>query len=73
MSTLGLECPKIMFFVWVVGVAKIIIHRDGLDDALNGFLAKGSNAGRNHSKAAGQMVAQLIIERANAFGLGIHV
>ena len=38
--SVGLERPKIMFFVWVIGVTKIVIHRDGFDDALNSLLAK---------------------------------
>ena len=68
----GLERPKIMLFVGVVGVAKIVIYRDGLDDALNGFLAKGSDTGCHYRKAAEQVLTQFIVERANAFGLGIH-
>jgi hypothetical protein len=61
-----------MLFVWVVGVTKIVIHRDGLDDAVDSLLAKRSDAGRDDGKAADQLVTQLIIERANAFGPGIH-
>jgi hypothetical protein len=38
--SVGLERPKIMLFVWVIGVTKIVIHRDGFDDALNSLLAK---------------------------------
>ena len=42
--SVGFERPKIMLFVWVVGVAKIVIHRDGFDDALDSLLAKRSDA-----------------------------
>ena len=59
-----LERPKIMLFVWVVGVAKIVIHRDGFDDALDSLLAKRSNAGRDDGEAAEQVLTQLIVERA---------
>ena len=38
--SVGFERPKIMLFVWVIGVTKIVIHRDGFDDALNSLLAK---------------------------------
>jgi hypothetical protein len=70
--TFGLERPKIMLFVWVVGVAKIVIHRDGFDDALNSLLAKRSDAWRDDGEAAEQVLTQLIVERANAFGPGVH-
>ena len=30
---IGFERAKVMFFVWIVGVAKIVIDFDGLDDA----------------------------------------
>jgi hypothetical protein len=30
---IDLERPKIVFFVWVIGVAEIVVHRDGFDDA----------------------------------------
>jgi hypothetical protein len=45
--TFCLERSKVVFLVRVVGVAKIIVDRDGFDYALNSFLAKGSNAGRD--------------------------
>ena len=61
-----------MLFVWVVGVTKIVIHRDSLDDALDSLLAKRSDAWRDDGKAAEQVLTQLIVERANAFGPGVH-
>jgi hypothetical protein len=62
----------IMFFVWVVGVAKIVIHRDGFDDTVDSLLAKCSDAWRDDGEAAEQVLTQFIVERANAFGPGIH-
>jgi hypothetical protein len=53
-------------------VTKIVIHRDSLDDALNSLLAKRSDAWRDDGKAAEQVLPQLIVERANAFGPGVH-
>ena len=32
-----------MLLVWIVGPAKIIVHRDGLDDPHNGLGAKGGD------------------------------
>jgi hypothetical protein len=61
-----------MFFVWVIGVAKIVIHRDGFDDAVDSLLAKRSDAWRDDGEAAEQVLAQLIVERANAFGSNVH-
>jgi hypothetical protein len=58
--------------VWVIGVAKIVIHRDGFDDALNSLLAKGSDAWRDDGNAAEHVLTQFIVERANAVGPGIH-
>ena len=34
---LGFERAKVMFFVWIVGVAKVVEDFDGLDDARDGF------------------------------------
>jgi ABC-type amino acid transport substrate-binding protein len=61
-----------MFFVWVIGVTKIVIHRDGFDDALDSLLAKRCDAWRDDGNAAEQVLTQLIVERANAVGPGVH-
>ena len=52
--TVDLERARIMLFVWVIGMAKIVKGRDGLDDALDSFFAKGSNAWRDDGMASGQ-------------------
>ena len=70
--TFCLERSKIMFFIRIVGVAKIIVDRDGLDDAGDGFLTEGCNAWGDYGMASGQLSAQCVIERAYAFGPGIH-
>ena len=41
---IGFERAKVMFFVWIVGVAKVVVDFDGLDDARDCFGAKRSNA-----------------------------
>jgi hypothetical protein len=53
-------------------VTKIVIHRDGFDDALDSLLAKRSDAWRDNGNAAEQVLTQLIVERANAVGPGVH-
>jgi hypothetical protein len=54
--TFGLERPKIMLFVWVIGVAEVVIHRDSLDDALDSLLAKRSDAWRDDGHTAEQVL-----------------
>src|SRR5258707_2949683 len=68
----GLERPKVMFFVRVVGVTKIVKQRDRLDDAFDGRAAEGSNSRRHHGHAAGQCVPQVIVQVADAFSLGFR-
>ena len=41
---IGFERAKVVFFVWIVGVAKVVIDFDGLDDARDCFGAERSNA-----------------------------
>jgi hypothetical protein len=42
------KCPKVVLFVRVIGVAKVVEHRDGFDDPLNrpGDCASKAAAGR---------------------------
>ena len=40
----GLERPKVMFFVRIVGVAEVIKHRDRLKEAVNGGLTESGDA-----------------------------
>src|SRR6266436_489065 len=68
----GLERPRVMFFVRVVGVTKIVKQRDRLDDAFDGRAAEGSNSRRHHGHAAGQCVPQVIVQVADAFSLGFR-
>jgi hypothetical protein len=57
----------------VVGVAKVVEHGDGLDDAVDGLLAKGGNAGCHDRHSAGQVLSQLVIECANTCCSRVHV
>jgi hypothetical protein len=34
---IGFERAKVMFFVWIVGVAKVVVNFDGLDDVRDCF------------------------------------
>ena len=65
----GFERAEIVFFIWVVGMAKIVVHRDGLDDPGDSIGAEGGNPGGHDGMTVGQVAAQLIIERANAVGV----
>ena len=67
---LGFERPKVMFFVWIVGVAKVVVGFDGLDDARDGFGAERSDACRHDRMTLVEILSQLVVERANAGGLG---
>jgi hypothetical protein len=45
-----------MLFVGVAGVKKVVEHRDGLDDAVDGYLAERRNARRHDGNAAGKVL-----------------
>jgi hypothetical protein len=66
------ELAEVMFFMWVVGVTEIVEHSDRLHNALDSLLAKRSNAWRDYGHTAGEVLTQTVIERAYAFGPGIH-
>ena len=66
---LGLERSEVMFSVRVVGVTEGIIHSDCLDDPVEGFSAKGGDAGGDDGAAADQMLPQVVVEGANPVGL----
>ncbi len=65
-SAVSLERAKVVFFARIVGMAKIIIHRDGLDDAHDRFGPEGGDPRGNDSTAVGQVATQFVIERANS-------
>ena len=65
-----LERAKVMLFVWIVGVAKVVIDFDSLDDARDCFGTERSDAYRHDRMALAEILSQLIVERANAGGLG---
>ena len=74
---LDLERAKVMFFVWIVGVAKVVVDFDRLDDARYRFGAERSDARRHDRMALIEILSQLVVERANAvrlrgFDLGRH-
>jgi hypothetical protein len=63
---IGLERPKVVLFVRVVGVAKVVEYRDGFDDPLDRLGAEGRNPGRHDCDAGREVLAQFIVQRANA-------
>jgi hypothetical protein len=50
-----------VLLVWIVGPAKIFVHRDGLDDPHNGLGANGGDAKGDNSMAVGHAAAEFII------------
>lgn len=68
----GIEGTKVVFFMWIVGVAKVVVHRNRLDDALMGAL-RGVPARRHfgcaYSSRSG-LIPRLILkaERPRALG-----
>ena len=43
----GFKRAKVMFFVWIVGVAKVVVDFDGLDDARDDFGSERNDAYRH--------------------------
>ena len=63
------EYAEIVLFVWVIGVAEIIVHGDGFNDASDGFGAEGGDTGCDQGRTDGEVLAQFVVERANGFKL----
>ena len=70
--TVSLERPKVVLLVRVVGVAKVVEHRDGLDDPLDGLGAERRHAWRHDGHSVGEILTQFIVQRANARSLRVH-
>ena len=64
-----IERAKVVFFVRVVRMAKVVEHRDGFDNPFDGVWTERGNAGRDDRGSAGEMLTQLIVQRANARSL----
>src|SRR6202048_770321 len=69
---IGIKAAKVVLLVGIVGVAKVVKHRDGLNDPSDGFGAESGNAGRHHCKAFGKILAQFLVQRADARTLAVH-
>ena len=57
----GFECAEVMLFVWIVGVAEIVIDGDGLDDARNGFGTEGRDASSHHCRTLLEVLTQRVV------------
>ena len=66
---LGFERAKVMFCVWVAGVAKVVVDFDRLDDARDDFGSERSDAYRHDRMALAEILSQLVVESSNAVGL----
>jgi hypothetical protein len=60
--TVSVECTEVVFFMWVVGVAEVVVHRDGLDNPFDGFLAERSDARCDDCETPIVMLAKLVVE-----------
>ena len=58
-----------MFFVWIVGVAKVVVDFDGLDDVRDCFGSERSNAYRHDGMTLAEVLSEFVVEISNAFGL----
>jgi len=56
-AAIGLERTKVVFFVWIVGVAKVVIDLDGLHDARDSFGAERSDAYRHDRMALAEILS----------------
>jgi hypothetical protein len=67
--TVDFKGPEVVLLMRVVRVTKIVEHRDRLDDPLDGLGAEGRNAWRHHRDPFGEILTQLIVQRAEARSL----
>ena len=56
----------------VVGMAEIVVHSDGLDNAFDGFLVERRDGWCDDCEPAEDMLAELVVERTNLLGLAGH-
>ena len=58
---LDLERAKVMFFVWIVSMAKVVVDFDRLDDARDCFGAERSDAYRHDRMVLAEILSQLVV------------
>jgi len=54
---ISFERTEVVFAIWVVGVAEVVIDGDGLDDPGDGLGPKGGDASGHHGMASGKIGA----------------
>ena len=69
---IGFELAEVVLFVRVVGVTKVVVHGDRLDDPVNSLLAQPCDPRRHNCGAGRKVLAKVVIEYANLFGLAGH-
>jgi hypothetical protein len=60
------ERAKVMFFMWIIAAAKVIVDFDGLDDAHDCFGTEGGHAWRHNGVTITEVVPQFVVECTNA-------
>ena len=68
--TVGFERSKVMLFMRIIRVAKVVIDSDCLNDARDSLGAECGDAASHHGCAFAEVLTQSIIQVANALGLG---
>src|SRR5690349_10482210 len=65
---LRVEDAEIVLLVRVVGVMKVVEHRDGLYNAVDGFRPERGHAGRDNREAGTQVLSQLVVQGLDLVG-----
>src|SRR5436190_22065351 len=72
LMAVGVERAKVVLLVRIVGVTKVVKDGDGLDDSGDGLIAKGGDTRSHDRESLGKILAQRVVQCANAHSLGIH-
>src|SRR5437763_17187551 len=68
----GIEGTKVVLLVWIVGVMEIVKNSDGLDDPSYRLASESGDSRGHHRNALGKILAQRVVQCANAHSFGIH-
>src|SRR4029077_19315258 len=63
--TVDFEAAEVVLLMGIVGVTKVVEHRNRLDETLNSFLAESGNTGGDDGVAANQMLPEFVIGGAD--------
>jgi hypothetical protein len=72
LDTIKFKCSKIMLTMRIISSAKIVEGCDSLDQTLDGLLAQGGDTTRHNRTTTQEVLAELVIEHANAIRVCGH-